>query len=189
MTQVIKNFDLITSLFAPKFNVVLFALLWATSIDAFGDERVDLNMLLLCEKTENSQYRLACYDKTIDSMKVMSDHPPAPNAQEFFDTAEAGVALAVKPHHQPSAADSDFGLQHKTKRGASDIEANIQGAKTSGFGKVVLNLDNDQVWRLSERVDRDFTSGQQVLIRRGVLNAFFLSVHGSSREYRVSRIK
>jgi hypothetical protein len=130
--------------------------------------KIDTQALQACSTIKNDQSRLLCYDKII----------------------------ASKPSKQPSNTElavvaNDFGLEHKNidEDRAGEIKSVVTSIKTTPYGKLIINLNNDQQWRQHDSERMSLKKGDKIEIRRGALNSFLLKKDGTNRSIRVKRTK
>lgn len=123
-----------------------------------------------CTEMTGEQKRLACFDALAQDVAARS---------KAAASGEAGTPLT-----------RTFGLEHKDPNagGASELRAVVAGIKKSVLGRMVLTLDNGQVWQQNDSKTLLLHVGDDILIERGALSAFYLSSDGSKR-ISVSRIK
>ena len=110
-----------------------------------------------------------------------------------FDTLARDVATGPKPvtsepPEEPST--ETFGLEHKDPNlgGDSELRAIVTGINKTTLGKMMLTLDNGQVWQQKDSKTLLLREGDAVLIERGALSAFYLSADGNKR-IAVARVK
>lgn len=116
-----------------------------------------------CASIEKDSERLACYDTLSQSLK---------RARE-------------------QRAESDFGQEQKriAEEAPKSIEATIAAIDEAAYGKLVITLDNGQVWRQknSERVH--WKSGDAVVVERALFGSFLMKPAAGGRSLRVKRVK
>lgn len=132
--------------------------------------------LLDCRKLADSTERLACYDKAaaaIESASASGDLVSLDRAQRRAARRQAfGFTL-------PTLSFLDRG---ETEKEASRITATIAGASQDPLGKWIIRLDDGAVWRQDEygELARLPRKGSAVVITKGMLGAFFMTVDGQS---------
>ena len=129
-----------------------------------------------CRAITDDDARLACYDAL-------------PGPAEPATTALAAAAPAAGS--APSAVEM-FGRESETLRRAAgaqleEITATVVDVQSVYGGKVVVQLDNGQVWTQVDTTPIDLRSGEAVRIRRAALGSFLLSEVGRNRSVRVRR--
>ena len=111
-----------------------------------------------CAEIESAEERLACYD------------------------AAAGAGEAV------GTADDEFGSQ-KTKQEieGDSLTSGVAGVDKDAYGKLIVSLENGQIWRQVESKRFMVKVGQVVEIRHGTLGSYKLYVLGGNYWTRVRR--
>lgn len=88
-------------------------------------------------------------------------------------------------------AEQNFG--HEQQRIAEEAPDSINAAITSvqagAYGKLVLALDNGQVWRQSDSARVNWSQGDKVLVERGLFGSFFMKDADGGRKIRVRRVQ
>lgn len=142
-----------------------------------------------CAKISDSLQRLVCYDKVA---KRIADKPQD---------------VAIKPVTKPSAKTSEvkqtkaddssisatelFGNEGKViKKSVDEVIFTIKTAKQNLRKKWQFVFENGQKW---EQRDSDkfakYQAGEKVIIKRGLMNAFYLKKLDANRTIRVKRVK
>ena len=123
-----------------------------------------------CRQIEDMEERVTCYDKVVDSLPT-SD--AVPDAQSLFgrDDAEAKriveTTLAIEQ------------IDH--------VEAVVTEVQESATRKLLVTLDNGQVWRQLDNQTLRLKSGESVIIRKASLNSFLMGKKSGGRSIRVKR--
>ncbi|RZV35487.1 MAG: hypothetical protein EX272_10525 [Chromatiales bacterium] len=126
--------------------------------------------LTQCRQIEEIEERVKCYDKFVDSQSA-SD--AVPDAESLFgrDDAEAKriveTTLAIEQ------------IDH--------VEAVVTGVRKSATRKLLVTLDNGQVWRQLDNQTLRLKNGEWVIVRKASLNSFLLEKKSGSRSIRVKR--
>lgn len=126
--------------------------------------------LTQCRQIDDIEERVACYDKVVDSL---SESDAIPNAQSLFgrDDAEAKriveTSLAIEQ------------IDH--------VEAVVTEVRKSATRKLVVSLDNGQVWRQLDNQTMRLKSGETVIVRKASLNSFLMQKQAGGRSIRVKR--
>jgi len=144
--------------------------------------------LVLCKTQSDSLKRLTCYDNVVEALsdnKAKLKEKPAKKAE----IANANNPKPIQPENQ--LAEKKFGQEEKYRTDEVDqVRFVIKSATLSLRKKWKFEFENGQRW---EQKDSDkfakFVAGDEVLIKRGVMNAFYLKKIGSKRNIRVKRIK
>ncbi len=143
--------------------------------------------------------------KNLDTVVKRVAVPPPPKKTQQIPKTKASLAqvkdqeTAAQPEKQVAkpaieqsvSAEDKFGYEHK--RQANDLiqTLNIGVTKVSKtpFGKMIITLDNGQVWRQTDKVRLKIESGQTVSIERGMLGSFFMGTDEVTKRIRVKRVK
>lgn len=123
-----------------------------------------------CAGIDGEQQRLACFDALARDVVTPAQGATPP------------VADGPSTHA--------FGLEHKDPNlgGTSELRATLSAVKKTALGRMVLILDNGQVWQQKDSKTLLLHEGDAVLIERGALSAFYLSADGNKR-IAVARVK
>ena len=68
-----------------------------------------------------------------------------------------------------------------------ELEARVNRIQTLSSGKIVVELDNGQVWRQTDTAKPRVDEGDTVIVRRGSLGSYRMQKLGSKRSMRVTR--
>ena len=112
-----------------------------------------------CAAIKQDSERLACYDALSGSLEK--------RAKQNFGREQAQIS--------EEAPDS--------------ISVKIAAIEPGAYGKLIITLDNGQVWRQNDSVRVHWDSGDQVQVERGALGSFFMRLEDGGRKIRVKRIK
>lgn len=134
--------------------------------------------LLKCDEIKDDVKRLNCFDMYI--VKNKKNLEIKSNKQEL---SKANIDNLT----------SSFGVAHKytnEEREFSEITATITSVKRNKRNKWIITLDNDQIWH-EKRGDKHakFIVGDEVIIKRGMMNGFKLKKLGTKRVINVMRVK
>jgi len=130
--------------------------------------------LLDCRKMTDNAERLACYDKTAAAMETASAN---------------GDLVAIDREQRRAARRQAFGFTLPSlsflERGEKVQEANhiaeiAAGVGRNAQGEWVITLEDGAVWRQTEAIElgRSPRKGSKVVISKGVLGAFFMTIDG-----------
>ncbi|MFD2165752.1 hypothetical protein ACFSJY_05695 [Thalassotalea euphylliae] len=188
-------------------RIMLFsALALISNVTVAGDLTVELAQ---CKAEQDSLKRLVCYDSLAEKalktpVAVNKDvNKPGPQANKTETVASmAPKAVAVVKPNPPSVAapvavaqtdqaEAQFGQENKKKpEQVDEVSFVVKTASLSLRKKWRFTFENGQQW---EQKDTEkfakFKAGDQVTIKRGALNAFYLKKADSNRTIRVKRIK
>ena len=162
--------------------------------------------VLACREVDDPERRLACYDAAVDRAPEASvstppdEKPPSPapasaDGSSTVSVADTGEGPANA--EDPLSAERLFGksgvevrqsVQKATGTKEIDkIEATVTKVQYDASGKVVVTLDNGQVWRQIDTSRIRLSKKNTVVIQRASLGSFLLTKSGSKRSVRVRR--
>ena len=102
----------------------------------------------------------------------------------------------AKPEVSQSYASRDnqvknFGLAKviEPEQKIEKITADVIGTKKDPYGKLIVSLENGQVWRQTGNSTLRIRTGDQVYVEEGMLGSYFLSKESSNKRIRVKRSK
>jgi hypothetical protein len=142
-----------------------------------------LSELMACRKLSDASARLACFDREAAAL----------------DAKPAALAAPVAPPQPVLDPKKQFGLPERTvitqevaagtrPSDAAKIEAHVVRLSSSADGRLILTLDNDQVWRqVVSSGEMLLKAGDAVTISRAMLGSYWLSAP-TGRGCKVSRI-
>ena len=137
-----------------------------------------------CAKVSGSQHRLACFETL--AADVAGQVEP-----------EADDAMTGSPPYSTSGSESSsqstedkFGLEHKSKNEglADELRAQVSEIYKDGLGKMLLILNNGQIWQQKDTKTLIIHKGDAVRIERGFMSAFYLTANDRKR-ISVARVK
>jgi hypothetical protein len=192
-----------------RFAAAALLLLVGTAAPAFAEPQQDVvEAIGRCAGIADGQARLACYDQLAPRVKDAIATPPlslnrAPTAEEQsswfgFDLSNL---FGSAPAQQTTPA--EFGANKLPETHAKEeavaqeldsISAGVTDYSYTPFGRFIVFLDNGQVWRQIEGdVDRatfrKLPKDNKITISRGLIGSYNLSINGSARQYKVTRVK
>lgn len=187
---------------AKTFAILMFALPGAAAIaDPLQDE------LRVCRGLTDDEARLICYDAAVDRSRNKSAGrsaaapPPAPAPAPIAAGTAPAAAAATAASAAGTASQIDqedlFGksgdeLQRTVEAatGAESIDslsATVAKLHKYNYDRVLITLDNGQVWKQVDASSLRLRVGDAVDIERAALGSFMLRKQGSKRSMRVSR--
>jgi hypothetical protein len=183
-----------TRLTARSFAILVFALPGAAVLaDALRDE------LTVCRALTDDDARLICYDSAMDRSRQSVDSRPRPAPAQAappasVPAATAGAAsvaaanLSQEDLFGKTGEEVERTVQQATGSEAIDIlSATVTELQRYGYDKVLIRLDNGQVWKQVNGSSLRLRVGDAVEIERASLGSFMLKKQGSKRTMRVSR--
>jgi len=143
--------------------------------------------LQACRQIEDIEQRVSCYDNVVDarfplasSSSIKGDAPAkkaesgtAPDARSLFGTNDAEAKRIVEMSLAIDQIDN--------------IVAKVTDVQESSTRKVVITLDNGQVWRQLDNQRLPLKTGETVVIRKASLRSYLLEKDTGSRNIRVKR--
>jgi hypothetical protein len=146
-----------------------------------------------CTDEADNLARLTCFDRLVKQSEsdsaskttVKKALPPAPEIPNI-----RGKKQQVKADINTKKVEK-FGLAHKPAANSklNKIVAIITNVSKDPYGKLIISLDNEHVWKQSDGDRFHLKAGEQVYVEEGALNSFFLSKESVNRRIRVKRLK
>jgi len=149
--------------------------------------------LQACRRVAMDGARLACYD-------ALADGTTRPGKTSLDDSRPTSVPTAAAPANTTPAAPSPeelFGRdatqsEQMVRQSAGigrveQITAQVTEVRAGTYGKLVVTLDNGQVWRQLDSPAPRMKAGDKVRIRRAALNSYVLVRAEGGRAIRVHR--
>ncbi len=149
---------------------------------------------LACQAIQSDTARLACYDKAMG--RATSEKTAAPESAASQDMAVEDSGIEQEP-----ASDIDpeelFGIPaNETEKivekaigieSIDAIEVRVAEVHRNPAGKLVVVLENQQRWTQLDSKRLNLAPGEEVHIRRGVMNSFLMAKSVGGRSIRVKR--
>lgn len=129
-----------------------------------SDAALDPARLRKCTEEPNDAKRLACYDLEMGRSK-----------------SPAGDFGNESLPHKPEPV-------HGSSNAPNNLVAKVQATTQGAYGKIVVTLDNGQVWEQQELIDFSLRVGDVVTLKPGLLGSFWMT-NPSHERTRVSRVK
>jgi hypothetical protein len=171
-------------------HILLIVALAAAPGPAFADATRDaLAEVAKCADIADSAERLKCFDAAMPRAKSALAAPaaetPTKSLLEWF-----GFSRPPPPTTKPE----EFGKPPPEPTEISEITSDVLEFARTPYGKVLFVLENGQVWR---QLDSDGTVVQdpqrgktmKVLIERGALGSYNLTIEGRNGLIKVRRLK
>lgn len=138
-----------------------------------------------CQQLKDPQQRLRCSEQLLQAYEAYFNKKGLPLLSSK-ETAK-GVDKYVK-----AQAKENFGMEQKKleeeKKEIETIAAVVEKIKKDPYGKLILTLNNQQIWKLTDKGPR-IKKGDSVEISRGALGSFYVKKVGTSRTARAKRIQ
>ena len=185
-----------TRFIAKSFAILVFTLPVAASADALRDE------LRVCRDLPDDDARLICYDAAVDRSRQDAYSRPAPASEPSPAVTPAGPAAAPAA---AAATTATAGLSQEDLFGqtSDEVERTVEEAtgderidslsatvtklREYTYDKMLITLDNGQVWKQIDTSNLRLRVGDTIDIERASLGSFLLRKKGSKRSMRVSR--
>ena len=189
-------------------------LAWNAQALAAGPDEAGGNALLRamshCAALTDGAARLACYDGLAPRVNAalagepaaVATRAPTKEEQKSWFGFDVGDLFGSSPATQTTP--QQFGVENteaaRTERESpqanqiESISAGVTEYAYNPFGKFIVFLDNGQVWKqVPGDADRARfkrkAADNTVAISRGFIGSYNLSINGSNRIYKVTRIK
>lgn len=181
------------------------------SLSAEASPRDDvLKALENCATITDDKARLACYDALVRPAQAALSRPPEPQEAAAPPTKEeqrswfgfdiSGL-FGASPSRQTTP--QQFGSENlsatkekvgKAEQEVDSITAGVTEYAYTPFGKFIVFLDNNQVWRqlqgdADRAIFRKVPRDNKVTISRGFIGSYNLTINDSSKVFKVERIK
>jgi hypothetical protein len=187
---------LMTRFIAQSFAILVLIVPAAASADALRDE------LRVCRDLPDDDARLICYDAAVDRSRQSTYSSPAPASESPPAAAPAepagtpGTAAAAAATGTLTQEDL-FGktgdeVERTVEEATGDqridsLSATVTKLREYAYNKVLITLDNGQVWKQVDTSSLRLRVGDAIDIERASLGSFMLRKQGSKRSMRVSR--
>jgi len=134
--------------------------------------------LVKCRQVEEIAERVVCYDNIVDTR--FPAEPPevtraevVPDAQSLFGTTDAEAKRIVEATLAIEELD--------------EIEATVTDVRKSANNKLMVTLNNGQIWHQLDNQRMPLKSGEAVIVRKASLSSFRMEKQSGSRRIRVRR--
>jgi hypothetical protein len=97
---------------------------------------------------------------------------PAPAPRQFGDDSLPLDKRAPSPKSSPD-----------------ELPAKVASIRKDRFGDAIITLDNGQTWRQTEGNSFSAASGTDVILKKGVLGAYFMALADGNRSIKVKRVE
>lgn len=139
--------------------------------------------LSVCRDLASSEARLACYDSAVDNDKQRTGPK-----DERLDTRPAHTGISEEELFGKNSEEMQRTMERATGNEHIDkLEAGVKRIQHSRSGKIIVTLDNGQVWLQADSAKSRIEEGDKVVVRRGSLGSFRMQKAGSKRSIRVTR--
>lgn len=127
-----------------------------------------------CRKISESAARLACFDRAADALNsaLQAHDLRVVDRQEVEETRRSLFGFSVRT--TPI-------LQDDSRRGVEEIKeftGKIEQVRAAAYGRFEVTLHGGAIWTTTEPLPRDPRPGQDVTIKKGVMNSYFMRIDG-----------
>ena len=150
--------------------------------------------LRVCRDIPEGDARLICYDAALDRSSQYGRSTPDPDCAKptvaGSDDAAAGAAADVPQEDLFGKSREEVERTVQEATGSEPIDslsATVTRLQRYRYEKVLITLDNGQVWKQIDASSLRLRVGDTVDIRRAALGSFMLRKQGNNRTMRVSR--
>jgi len=159
--------------------------------------------LSACRQIADVNSRVSCYDAIVDAQQTRTEanqravrpanipEQPATAIANGADNTQPASAITKQEENLfGRSADASRELLEKEVgvQSPDQIEAVIKETSATAYDKIIVELENGQVWQQIDSARLRLKVGDQVRIRSGRLGAYFLEKSSGSRAIRVQRV-
>lgn len=168
--------------------------LLALTVPVAAHPEAPVEELHACRDLADDRARLACYDAAVDRGRKNADGEPgsgAANALATSPTEPADTAPGLSQEDLFGKAREEVERSVEEATGSERIDslsATVSGLRKYGYDKVLITLDNGQVWKQIDTSSLRLRVGDRIDIERAALGSFMLRKPGNGRRMRVSRV-
>jgi len=137
-----------------------------------------------CMSISRNSERLACFDRAV---KAVVDHGPSAEVEPGRSREEVFGIPAQRPP-APAAREASAAKAGVQPQELESISSTVKAMHTSSDGRILIELENGQVWRHEEERQLLLKPGDPVKIIRGSLKSFRI-VTPSQHIARVTRVR
>jgi hypothetical protein len=174
---------LMTRFIAQSFAILVLIVPAAASADALRDE------LRVCRDLPDDDARLICYDAAVDRSRQSTYSSPAPASENPPAAATAATGTLTQEDRFGKTGDEvERTVEEATGSERIDsLSATVTRLQQYAYDKVLITLDNGQVWKQVDASSLRLRVGDAIDIERASLGSFMLRKQGSKRSMRVAR--
>ncbi|MFT4941901.1 MAG: hypothetical protein ACI88A_004972 [Paraglaciecola sp.] len=148
-----------------------------------------------CTDEMDNLARLTCFDKLAPPLKPSeSDSVSKATAKKTLPPVPEISEVSIKKQQAKAESNTkqveEFGLANKPAPHGklNKVVAIITNVSKDPYGKLIISLDNQHVWKQSDGDRFRLKIGEQVYVEEGALNSFFLSKESVNKRIRVKRL-
>lgn len=141
-----------------------------------------------CSALEADEARLKCYD---EAMRQEAPAEPVTEVEALPAAESAEEAESVAERMFGKSADETSAIMAEAigVEDITEISGRVVATTEDPYGRVTVKLDNNQRWK-QVRVDRfDIDVGDEVVVRKAVMNSFTMQAAGGGRKTKVRRVE
>lgn len=138
------------------------------------------NRLAECVGLNDPQQRLSCFDTLAGDVASGSGQVVSNRDQQATIPPASPIEDSVPSDR---SAEDRFGLEHKdiNEALADELRTKVTEIYKNAMGKMLLILDNGQIWRQKDSKTLIIHKGDSVRIERGVIGSFYLTANDKKR--------
>jgi hypothetical protein len=151
----------------------------------FGIANTLLDKLSLCTKNKDDTQRLACYDEVVD--KNVNTQPKQYKVKHQAPLQD----ITTEQEDNTNQQQAEFGQENdlRSKGFINQLQATINKIEKTVYGKLVITLDNQQVWRQTDSTRLNLRKNNVIIIERGAFGSFFISKENANKRIRAKRMR
>jgi len=159
------------------------AIVFASSAQA-QDEQASTAAIYACANTANDAERLACYDAAVGRLQAAeaAGDVALVSREDVREAQRSNFGLML-----PNLTIPGFGNGGDDTNRIDTVAFPIASVERDVRDRVVVTLDNGQVWRQTDQKTFSIKDKEEAEIRRGALGSFFIKLDGG-RAFRAERI-
>ena len=165
---------------------------------AIADEKSPLDSVYACSSIKEDAERLACFDAAVASAKKSESEGEfttiTRKEAESVQKETFGFSMPSLPKFTlPTFGDNSDDKSVKTDKDGriAELELTITSLKTDGFGKVIVEFENGQVWEQTDSSTVAFSKKRPpktAIVKRGLFDSYLIRLDNNSR-FKAKRIK
>ena len=151
----------------------------------FGIANTLLDKLSLCTKNNDDIQRLACYDEVVD--KNVNNQPKQHKVKHQAPLQD----ITTEQEDNTNQQQAEFGQENdlRSKGFINQLQATINKIEKTPYGKLVITLDNEQVWRQTDSTRLNLRKNNVIIIERAAFGSFFISKENANKRIRAKRMR
>lgn len=143
-----------------------------------------------CARKADDADRLACYDRAAAALSATAAAAIADRQREAGGRAEKAAAAAAEAEADRFGSERVRALRGGDDGDAAELTAAVAQVQRNPEGRVVLVLENGQVWRQADIYPLPaIRPGSSVTITQGALGSYRVKLAGANRTAQVVRVR